>query len=47
MQNSEGKVIGARCRDEINGESLDVYAKVRESGSRACPVRKKERKAAS
>ncbi len=28
MQDQNGKVIGARCRDRIHGREMDVYAKV-------------------
>lgn len=28
MQNPEGKIVGARCRDRLSGESHDIYAKV-------------------
>lgn len=28
LQNSEGQVIGARCKDKVNGEEVDVYARL-------------------
>lgn len=28
VQNAEGQVIGARCKDRIGGEEYEVYARV-------------------